>query len=1043
MRSFYNKCFTNKLISAHSLFCQHVSTLKNNKKECFEDVKRSNRISDEFYSSFLYHSYIENLKSTKEYVYFIYLQDIYYNINIFKNKGRLYISNNGLCYDKLKDNNNNNNNINSNNFGNSYNAYAKKKSFYHSFNDLNEPKEIRKKKKNEKSEKNIVEYLLCNIINPNENYHIQNIYNHNLNNNVSIEIHKKNDSVMYHYNNEKKTKTSKMTTDIKLKQINNVYIKYVPYKNKIITLACPNKYYPTIYRYFSSHTNKKEDAEENDKNKNININNVDNRYKEDFMYGCENNNDSEKHKKTTNNNFGDEFEKLKVKELDKILNKLEMLYDNKNNKMNINVKILGYIFKNFLLKNKELKRKIFCSLFFLLCSKMAIIYTPILLSTFIENVNLQKSLSNNIDIYSTNKSSVLLLCAYVFSRVLSSTMNELRNSVFSNISQKISTFVSKLFFYKIHNLNLTYILSKKNGELSFIFNRGCKSITNLLNVMVFQIIPIIIEFILYLYILTYKIHYTVSLVTCFNMFLYVLFTTLITKRRTIIRKHMNKAEQNTFNIFLDSIQNVEQVKYYTNEIHELKKFIKEQKKYEKEAINVQKSLSFLNFGQQIILNTNLFLCMYLTYLNIANDIFPFSYLILVNTLLFQLAMPLNMFGTIYRETKLSLVDIESMIKILVKKIKSPDYGNQMLIKNGNIKFENVYFKYPLNEDINGLEQNYQAKEKDPNIINNINNINSISNINSINNIYTFESNVKNISSNNMITSSINKLKKWYLDKVKDNKKNVQYNNNDVKKTNPNITKNLNKEIKENINTHLKNHKIINNSPNYNNNYLFQNFTCNIENGEKVAIIGKSGSGKSSLIKLLLKFYEVNSGNIYIDNKNIDDIDLYTLRKNISVVPQDTILFNNTISYNIKYGNFQCTDKQMIQASIKAELHDKIMKMENKYDTIVGERGTKLSIGEKQRICIARCFLKDSKIIVLDEHASNLDNENKKAIEKALTKLCMGKTTFIITHVMENLKHMDKIIFFCGKNIYVGSHKNLMDDNHFYREYYDSKNNKML
>lgn len=96
--------------------------------------------------------------------------------------------------------------------------------------------------------------------------------------------------------------------------------------------------------------------------------------------------------------------------------------------------------------------------------------------------------------------------------------------------------------------------------------------------MVFQIIPIIIEFILYLYILTYKIHYTVSLVTCFNMFLYVLFTTLITKRRTIIRKHMNKAEQNTFNIFLDSIQNVEQVKYYTNEIHELKKFIKEQKK---------------------------------------------------------------------------------------------------------------------------------------------------------------------------------------------------------------------------------------------------------------------------------------------------------------------------------------------------------------------------------------------------------------------------------------------------------------------------------
>ncbi|SOV24557.1 ABC transporter, (heavy metal transporter family), putative [Plasmodium sp. DRC-Itaito] len=1038
MRSFYNKCFTNKLISAHSLFCQNVSTLKNRKKECFEDIKRSNKIRDEFYSSIIYYSYIENLKSTKEYIYFIYLQNIYNNINIFKNKGKLYSSNDGLLCDKLKDNNNNNNNINicnSNIFCNYYNVHVKEKSLYHSFNYINDVRQKRKNKENEETEKKkTVQYLSCNI-NANVNYHLQKIYNHNLNNNVSKEINTKNESFIYYYNNnEMKTNNIK----IKMKHINNAYIKNIPYKKKkIITLGFPNKFYPITYRYFSSDTNKKEEGTENEKN--IKINNGDNRYKEDFIYERENKNDEEKHKKRTKNSFCDELEKLKVKELDKILNQLEMLYNNKNSKININVRILGYIFKNFLLKNKELKRKIFCSFFFLLCSKMAIIYTPILLSTFIENVNLQKSLSNSIDIYSsTNKSSVLLLCAYVLSRILSSTMNELRNSVFSNISQKISTFVSKLFFYKIHNLNLTYILSKKNGELSFIFNRGCKSITNLLNVMVFQIIPIIIEFILYLYILTYKIHYSVSLVTCFNMFLYVLFTTLITKRRTIIRKHMNKAEQNTFNIFLDSIQNVEQVKYYTNEIHELKKFIKEQKKYEKEAINVQKSLSFLNFGQQIILNTNLFLCMYLTYLNIANDVFPFSYLILVNTLLFQLAMPLNMFGTIYRETKLSLVDIESMIKILVKKIKSPDYGNQMLIKNGNIKFEKVYFKYPLNEETNELEQNCQATEKDTNIINNINNIN-----NNNNNMYTCQNNVGNTPRYNIITSSINKLKKWYLDKINHNKTNVQYNYNDVKEINPIITQNLKKEIKENINTHLQNHNIINNSVNSNNNFLFQNFTCHIENGEKVAIIGKSGSGKSSLIKLLLKFYEVNSGNIYIDNKNIDDIDLYTLRKNISVVPQDTILFNNTISYNIKYGNFQCSDKEMIQASIKAELHDKIIKMENKYDTIVGERGTKLSIGEKQRICIARCFLKDSKIIVLDEHASNLDNENKKAIEKALTKLCMGKTTFIITHVMENLNHMDKIIFFCGKNIYVGSHKDLMDDNKLYREYYDSKNNKTL
>ncbi|SBT77913.1 ABC transporter B family member 6, putative [Plasmodium ovale] len=697
-------------------------------------------------------------------------------------------------------------------------------------------------------------------------------------------------------------------------------------------------------------------------------------------------------------------EKISVRELDDILHRLEKMYENRNGKINVNIKILVYVFKNFILKNKELKIKILFSFIFLMCSKISIIYTPILLSSFIENVNLEKGLNNKLDNMSfANNSSVTILLAYVLSRVLSSSLNELRNSVFNTISQRISTYVSKLFFYKIHNLHLSYILSKKNGELSIIFNRGCKSITNLLNVIVFQIIPIIVEFILYLYILTYKIHYTVSAVTCLNMLLYIIFTTLVTKRRTIIRKNMNKSEQNTFNIFLDSIQNVEQVKYYTNEIHELRKFVKEQKKYEKEAINVQKSLSFLNFGQQIILNFNLFLCLFLTYQNIANDIFPFSYLILVNTLLFQLAMPLNMFGTIYRETKLSLVDIECMIKILVKKIKSIDYGNKMEIKSGNILFQKVSFKYPVlheNDEVEGTERKKRGTNK-----------------------------IQAITQN--FSSLLEKCKAWFSvmwARNTDNEKIVT--TADGGKSNfANATSAY--HIKNEPQKSAKKHQ-------GENGYIFQNFTCNIEHGEKVAVIGKSGLGKSSLIKLLLKFYEINSGNIYIDNKNIEDINLYTLRKNISIVPQDTILFNNTIKYNIKYGNFHCTDKEMIEASIKSELHEKILNMEKQYNTIVGERGTKLSIGEKQRICIARCFLKNSKIIVLDEHASNLDNENKKLIEKALQKLCLGKTTFIITHVMENMQHMDKIIFFCGKSIYVGNHSEFIRDNAPYREYYAAR-----
>ncbi|CRG95227.1 ABC transporter B family member 6, putative [Plasmodium gallinaceum] len=980
------KYLNKKAVLPQNIFCQYVSTL--NKNISYEDRKRNSNLTDQIYFTLVN---LFSKKKKSEYIS-IFLKNIFFS----------YI------YNKLKKKN-------------LFNTTRSKNHKYLNFVDEN----------------NKLFELLQNISNKTCTYNISLsfIYINNVKNITSF------NSYFFLVNNITKKTRKYSTLNYSLNFFKENVINLNHSFHKRIIEKCKHLY--LIRKEFLSYNEKENLLKKNEKNKNNQDkkdDNKDNKKKKDRDEE-KNNNEDEKNKndkidkkvkndeieeeikndkykeniyyneKETSkliansnfkNNFNDEYEKIKVKELDKILFNLEKLYKNKNSKININIKILVYIFKNFIHKNKELKIKIFFSFIFLICSKISIIYTPIFLSSFIENVNLQRNLGDSLNLsnISANNSSFILLSAYVLSRVISSSLNELRNSVFNNISQRISTYVSKLFFYKIHSLDLSYILSKKNGELSFIFNRGCKSITNLLNVIVFQIIPIIIEFVLYLYILTYKIHYSVSIVTCLNMLLYIIFTTLVTKRRTIIRKNMNKAEQNTFNIFLDSIQNIEQVKYYTNEIHELKKFLKEQKKYEKEAVNVQKSLSFLNFGQQIILNFNLFLCLYLTYLNISNDVFPFSYLVLVNTLLFQLAIPLNMFGTIYRETKLSLVDIECMIKILAKKIKSVDYGSKMDIQNGLIKFENVYFRYPL------LENTKESEEKNGKTKNNI---------------------IKTLFNNTKIF-----LKKFKEKCMLKNKSENNIYSDDIKNMSNEIKNNLNHEIKKNIGINLKE-----------NNYLFENFTCRIEDGEKVAVIGKSGSGKSSLIKLLLKFYELNGGNIYIDNKNIDNINLYTLRKSICVVPQDTILFNNTISYNIKYGNFHCSNEEMIEASIKSELHDKILKMENKYDTIVGERGTKLSIGEKQRICIARCFLKNSKIIVLDEHASNLDNENKKSIEKALNKLCMGKTTIIITHTMENLKNMNKIIFFCGKNIYVGSHQELIDNNSLYKEYYNSKNNRIL
>ncbi|SCM11491.1 ABC transporter B family member 6, putative [Plasmodium chabaudi adami] len=982
----YN-CLKKSSKISNNFFCQYVSpTLNKNLLISCKDIKRNNQISDHIYLVTLISnttkkyqaSHIFNSIKNKHIFLSSYtfqkrankklLNNIYNNLNTIINKNKTLITNL------------------------SENKTSSKLHYNFNYPSKCTPKnDIYKILSNIQSAHPLICAADSPILNDDYTFMIQNVTKNKLNN--------KTDN-LYHYNN-------------------NIFYQKNVLCNKKLNDTRPYSFL-IIRNQFGTKTKNAD--------KNVDKNVGKNADKNQRSNGEEQTN-IQLHNYTSSNNEKDndplrKYANIDAKELDTILHNLEKIYENKSSKVNINIKVLVYLFKNFIFKNKELKAKIFLSFAFLLCSKISIIYTPILLSSFIENVNLQTKLSNDsLNTLFSNDPCVTILSAYVLSRVLSSTLNELRNSVFTTISQRISTFISKLFFYKIHNLNLNFILSKKNGELSMVFNRGCKSITNLLNVIVFQIIPIILEFILYLYILSYKIHYSVSAVTCLNMLLYILFTTLVTKRRTIIRKNMNKSEQNTFNIFLDSIQNVEQVKYYTNELHELNKFIKEQKIYEKEAINVQKSLSFLNLGQQMILNFNLFLCLYLTYLNIANDVFPFSYLILVNTLLFQLAMPLNMFGTIYRETKLSLVDIECMIQILIKKMKSINHGHKYDIQKGDIIFNNVTFKYPQ------INNHFDLKK-------NKNNVDA--NNKSIHNIKHNSGIIKSIWNSTLIFFS------KFKTKSEETKENIKSNNDlytmeNINKMNPEIKDNLNNELRKSITK-----SIITSSDNTNsetkNNYIFQNFSCHINDGEKVAIVGKSGLGKSTLIKLLLKFYEIESGNIYIDNKNIQDINLYTLRRNISVVPQDTILFNNTISYNIKYGNFQCTDKEMIEASIKAELHDKILNMENKYDTIVGERGTKLSIGEKQRICIARSFLKNSKILILDEHASNLDNENKKLIEKALHKLCYGKTTFFITHLMDNLQNMDKVIYFSGQNIHVGKHSELMNQNEAYKEFYNSKNN---
>jgi len=201
----------------------------------------------------------------------------------------------------------------------------------------------------------------------------------------------------------------------------------------------------------------------------------------------------------------------------------------------------------------------------------------------------------------------------------------------------------------------------------------------------------------------------------------------------------------------------------------------------------------------------------------------------------------------------------------------------------------------------------------------------------------------------------------------------------------------------------------------------------IEPGTTTAVVGHSGSGKSTLSRLLFRFYDVNSGEIYFDDQNISKVQQLSLRKMVGIVPQDTVLFNDTIGYNIAYGNPDCSQEDIVQAAKAAQIHDFIMSLPAGYNTSVGERGLKLSGGEKQRVAIARTLLKNPALIIFDEATSALDSQTEKAIQLEINKLTTNRTALIIAHRLSTIVHASQILVMQdGEILERGTHEELMN-----------------
>ena len=237
-------------------------------------------------------------------------------------------------------------------------------------------------------------------------------------------------------------------------------------------------------------------------------------------------------------------------------------------------------------------------------------------------------------------------------------------------------------------------------------------------------------------------------------------------------------------------------------------------------------------------------------------------------------------------------------------------------------------------------------------------------------------------------------------------------------------------LKNSINFIIKSFK-------YENKNVLQNINFTIKKGQKVALVGHSGGGKTTLADLLTRFYDLEDGEINIDNINIKDIDLFNLRNIISIVSQDSILFNDSIYNNIKIGNLNATKEDIINAAKAANAHEFILKCEDSYQTNIGNSGEKLSGGQKQRISIARAILKNPEILILDEATSSLDSESENLIQDALTNLMKDRTSLVIAHRLSTIENADNIIVLKeGKIIEQGSHSSLIAKNGSYKKLHD-------
>ena len=554
----------------------------------------------------------------------------------------------------------------------------------------------------------------------------------------------------------------------------------------------------------------------------------------------------------------------------------------------------------------EYRGRVIGAMICLLLAKLASVVMPFLLKYQVDHLDAAGTIGENW----WAAFPLLLLLAYGTVRFMTVFAGELRDLLFGRVAERVMRRMSLALFRHLHSLSLSFHLDRQTGALQRDIERGTNGISFLMRFLIFNILPTFLELGLVIVLLLINYPPVFAGITLVAVILYVGYSVKVTEWRTRYVREANQMDSSTHARALDSLLNYETVKYFTAEERESADYDGSLARWEKARRMNRLSLFTLNSGQALIISVAM-ACMLMSAAHyVLTGEMTLGDFTLVNAFMFQLFLPLNFLGFVYREIKASVANIERMFVLLDIETDVPDNATKDLnVTRGEVVFDRVGFDYG-----NGRQ-------------------------------------------------------------------------------------------------------------------VLNNLSFSVPAGKTLALVGGSGAGKSTITRLLFRFYDVTSGQIRIDDQVITDVSQTSLRQALGIVPQDTVLFNDTLRNNLLYACPDASEADLQNVVQMASLDRLVAENPAGLETVVGERGLKLSGGEKQRIAIARMLLKRPAIMVFDEATSSLDSETERSIMKEIRRVSEGHTALIIAHRLSTVVDADEIaVLENGQIAERGNHRELLAKN---------------